>query len=152
MPYTPMVGHQSNYGKQRRSPSTQYLLTLLAPACAAFGFRSSSLTMGGSEVVATGDAVSPKWWLCGRPHCGAPQALIGSEVAATGDMVLKLIKSGSKSVRIVSAYRPNKGRLTRRRQGSGSVWRQHRRNFRGLNRHGNPRALFDQDVCAAIKA
>ena len=63
----------------------------------------------------------------------------------------KLIKSGSKSVRIVSAYRPNKGRWSGRRQGAGGVWRQHLRYFRGQNRQGNPRALFDQDLCAALK-
>ena len=64
----------------------------------------------------------------------------------------KLIKSGSKSVRIVTAYRPNKGRWSGRRQGAGSVWRQHRRYFRSINRHDNPRDLFDQDLCAALKA
>ena len=55
-------------------------------------------------------------------------------------------------MRIVTAYRPNSGRWRGHVQGAGSVWRQHRRHFRSIGRHGNPRQLFDEDMCAALKS
>jgi hypothetical protein len=36
-------------------------------------------------------------------------------------------------------------------QGSGNVWRQHLRHFRSIGCCGNPRQLFGEDPCAALK-
>ena len=66
-----------------------------------------------------------------------------------------VIKSQSKVVRVVVAYRPNKdgrGRRTGRGCGAGSVWRQHQRYFRALGRAGNPRQLFDTDLLASLRS
>ena len=92
-----------------------------------------------------------------RPREGVPSPPPSRDPTGLGRWCSVLLSNHEKRTRLVVAYRPclrNNRNICRPDgtfRGAGSVWRQHRRYFRG--HHGiseDPRVLFDRDLLAAL--
>ena len=91
-----------------------------------------------------------------KPRPGHPGPPPSKDPTGLGRWCSILLNNQNQRTRLVVAYRPNRKKGDLRPgnviSGAGSVWRQHRRHFRGQGVADDPQDIFDRDLLATLRS